>query len=176
MPPPQRYQHYNDVDVHVHVHRRHDSPPLPPKPNPKILPILLKVIIMTLITSMFFLLLGLVAFLLLPILFTSLNRHHDRHRGACHSDGLSPKELKSLSQFKVSKRNESQPGFESECVVCLEGFKQGQWCRKLVGCGHVFHRRCLDTWLLKVAACPTCRTPTTFDRFLRNSFYSIWEN
>ncbi|PPR86378.1 hypothetical protein GOBAR_AA34312 [Gossypium barbadense] len=41
--------------------------------------------------------------------------------------------------------------------------KQGQWCRSLVACGHLFHRKCLDGWLIKVAACPICRTRVRFE-------------
>ncbi|KAJ0032027.1 hypothetical protein Pint_14263 [Pistacia integerrima] len=112
---------------------------------------------MTLITSFFFLLLGLASLLLIPLLLTSLHRHHHHQRHLADlSDGFSPSGLKRLPQFRFSKRSEVDS--DGECVVCLEGFKQGQWCRALVDCGHVFHRKCVDTWLVKVAACPTCRT------------------
>ncbi|KAJ4709416.1 RING-H2 zinc finger protein [Melia azedarach] len=149
MPPLHHGYHHQQYD------QRHDAPSSP-KPNPKILSLLLKAIIMTLITSLFFLLLGLASLLLLPLLFTSLHRHHQQKSDL--SDGFSPKGLKKLPQFKFSKKIESRLGPEDECVVCLDGFKQGQWCRELVGCGHVFHRKCVDTWLVKVAACPTCRS------------------
>ncbi|KAF8044630.1 hypothetical protein N665_7398s0001, partial [Sinapis alba] len=81
-----------------------------------------------------------------------LHRNY-RHRRRESSDGLSPRCVKSLPQFRVYEQTE----YGSECVVCIDGFRQGQWCRKLPGCGHVFHRKCVDFWLVKVATCPICR-------------------
>ncbi|KAL5842247.1 hypothetical protein ACOSQ3_012850 [Xanthoceras sorbifolium] len=146
---------------------RHDAvPPAPPKPDAtKLVSLLLKAIIMTLVTTLFFLLIGLASLLLLPLLLTSLHRHHRRNRilrrhKADRSTVFSPRDVKKLPQFRFYSRLEpSEPETQPECVICLEGFRQGQWCRRLVGCGHVFHRKCVDTWLVKVAACPTCRTP-----------------
>ncbi|XP_028773750.1 RING-H2 finger protein ATL56-like [Neltuma alba] len=132
-----------------------------PKPSPKLLSILLKAVIMTLLTSVFFIFLGFAAFVLLHLCFIGGIFHRIRSRPTIQlgasSNGIAPRDVKKLPHFRVASGTE--PGPETQCVVCLDGFRSGHWCRKLAGCGHVFHRRCVDTWLVKVAACPTCRTP-----------------
>ncbi|PPD81633.1 hypothetical protein GOBAR_DD21436 [Gossypium barbadense] len=70
---------------------------------------------------------------------------------------------KSKEKFLFSHETESVGSDSDSCVICLDGFRQGQWCRSLVGCGHLFHRKCLDGWLIKVAACPICRTRVRFE-------------
>jgi hypothetical protein len=46
-------------------------------------------------------------------------------------------------------------------ATCLEQQAQdaGQTCRRLRGCGHVFHAGCIDEWLRRSRTCPSCRTP-----------------
>ena len=46
----------------------------------------------------------------------------------------------------------------SECVVCLRKFHGGEQIR-ILPCGHVFHKGCVDKWLLdyKNMVCPSCR-------------------
>lgn len=85
--------------------------------------------------------------------FLHRNHRHRRHRRHESSDGLSPRCVKMLPQFKFSEPTE----FGSDCVVCIDGFRQGQWCRRLPRCGHVFHRKCVDSWLIKISTCPICR-------------------
>ncbi|RWR90303.1 E3 ubiquitin-protein ligase ATL23-like protein [Cinnamomum micranthum f. kanehirae] len=46
----------------------------------------------------------------------------------------------------------------SNCAICLEDFKEGDRCRVLPSCKHMFHDRCVDAWLNKKKRCPTCRT------------------
>uniref|UniRef100_A0A2P2Q4J7 Zinc finger family protein n=1 Tax=Rhizophora mucronata TaxID=61149 RepID=A0A2P2Q4J7_RHIMU len=124
-----------------------------PKPNQKFLSLILKATIMTFITTLFFLFLGVTAILLI----LSIAALHNRHSATFSSPKeFSFKDLKKLPQFRYSKR--LRPDDDADCVVCLEGIRQGQWCRKLSRCGHVFHRRCVDPWLVKVPACPICRT------------------
>eukprot|EP00108_Taenia_solium_P000101 TsM_000156600 transcript=TsM_000156600 gene=TsM_000156600 len=38
-----------------------------------------------------------------------------------------------------------------QCRICLMHFCQGEEVRKLFGCNHVFHTRCVDQWLLHVS-------------------------
>lgn len=46
---------------------------------------------------------------------------------------------------------------ESEqCVICLSGFGVGVKLLKLK-CHHVFHRKCLYSWLDRSVSCPLCR-------------------
>ncbi|ESQ50577.1 hypothetical protein EUTSA_v10022879mg [Eutrema salsugineum] len=133
--------------------------PPPPKPKTRILSIFLVGVIMMLIFSLFLLLIGIASVLLLPLLLSSLHRHlRRRRRNRRHesSDGFSSRVVKKLPQFKFSEPT------TSDCVVCLDGFRQGQWCRNLPGCGHVFHRKCVDSWLLKAATCPICRARVRF--------------
>ncbi|KAI4344362.1 hypothetical protein L6164_011596 [Bauhinia variegata] len=133
----------------------------PPKPNRKLLSLLLKSIVMIFLTSLFFLFLGFAAFVLLHLCLVGGVLHSLRFRHttqlATSSNRFSPRDVKKLPQFRFASAAET--GSDTLCVVCLDAFRNGQCCRKLVACGHVFHRRCVDIWLIKVAACPTCRTP-----------------
>lgn len=57
----------------------------------------------------------------------------------------------------VISRFESAVGAASEtCVICDEGYREADACR-LPGCGHVFHRPCVTTWLRLRSTCPLCR-------------------
>ncbi|CAI0427730.1 unnamed protein product [Linum tenue] len=109
---------------------------------------------MIFITTLFFLFLGVAAILLL-LATAALHRHSNPANN--NSNGISFRDLKQrLPQFRFSRRMQ-KGGEVDECVVCLDSIKQGEWCRKLPVCGHVFHRRCVDPWLVKVPACPICR-------------------
>ncbi|CAI0554598.1 unnamed protein product [Linum tenue] len=46
-----------------------------------------------------------------------------------------------------------------ECAVCLSDFAAGEAVREL-GCGHTFHKDCVDRWLLAAGkvTCPLCRS------------------
>ncbi|KAK8635585.1 hypothetical protein V6N13_004316 [Hibiscus sabdariffa] len=45
----------------------------------------------------------------------------------------------------------------TDCVICMEGFKDGDSCRLLVNCKHLYHQLCVDQWLVKNGHCPLCR-------------------
>lgn len=55
----------------------------------------------------------------------------------------------------VQAEGESGPEGEEECALCLAEFEPGQSVRVLA-CGHVFHRACVDPWLARTALCPYC--------------------
>ena len=47
---------------------------------------------------------------------------------------------------------------EDNCTICQDRMRQGELARKLTACEHVFHRACIDNWLLtRSVICPTCR-------------------
>jgi E3 ubiquitin-protein ligase ATL10/75/76/77/78 len=48
---------------------------------------------------------------------------------------------------------------EEVCAICLGEFADGEKVRVLPRCGHGFHVRCVDAWLLSRGSCPTCRRP-----------------
>jgi hypothetical protein len=33
---------------------------------------------------------------------------------------------------------------EDRCLVCLGDYEDGEYCRKLSSCGHLFHKDCID--------------------------------
>ncbi|GJM85201.1 hypothetical protein PR202_ga01631 [Eleusine coracana subsp. coracana] len=45
------------------------------------------------------------------------------------------------------------------CAVCLGDLAPGDRVRVLPKCGHGFHARCVDRWLVARSTCPTCRQP-----------------
>lgn len=70
------------------------------------------------------------------------------------SGGLTPEEIGALPHCLATEA-EVATGFE--CSICLGDVKVGDSMRQLGACGHVFHRPCLDLWLLRRAACPLCK-------------------
>lgn len=50
------------------------------------------------------------------------------------------------------------------CAICLAHLAAGDVARKLPGCGHEFHRPCIDLWLLRIAKCPLCNAEVRMRR------------
>lgn len=65
--------------------------------------------------------------------------------------GLTPEELRDLPRHAVSCNDSGQ-----RCVICLSDMMEDDHARSLPGCGHVFHRACIDLWLLRSTNCPLC--------------------
>ena len=46
---------------------------------------------------------------------------------------------------------------EHQCSICCEDTKNEEEIIKLFGCGHVFHKNCLEQWLSRKPLCPNCK-------------------
>ncbi|RZC86277.1 hypothetical protein C5167_007464 [Papaver somniferum] len=53
---------------------------------------------------------------------------------------LSLSDLQNFSSFKYDTGEPTQ-----KCIVCLERFVEGEICRSLPRCNHVFHASCVDS-------------------------------
>ena len=43
------------------------------------------------------------------------------------------------------------------CAICQDVLVVSDICRRLVACGHVYHKSCIDQWYQRSVRCPTCR-------------------
>ena len=111
-------------------------------------------------------------------------------RRRCRARGLSPhaaaalrhelsisKALKALPTFRwapsdaAASRSTNFDGQDSDaaaggstshvCALCLDGYKTGEVLRRLP-CSHVYHKECVDQWLLvrqrgRSRSCPVCK-------------------
>jgi len=75
--------------------------------------------------------------------------------------GLSPSEIRSLEGEGACVSNSARDS--QECSICLCSLQHGESIRRLARCGHVFHRSCVDLWLLRCSECPLCKTSVTAD-------------
>ncbi|VDM96987.1 unnamed protein product [Thelazia callipaeda] len=55
---------------------------------------------------------------------------------------------------------------QERCSICLEEYKEGQELRVLF-CGHEFHPKCVDPWLLSNRRCPLCQYDVVYKEYPR---------
>ncbi len=73
--------------------------------------------------------------------------------------------------------------FNSSCAICYNDYADGDILNSPDKCGHLFHKECLEKWLLQKQECPTCRctisvaikqaTPITLPRSTPNIYGSL---
>ncbi|MCL7033550.1 hypothetical protein MKW94_028189 [Papaver nudicaule] len=59
------------------------------------------------------------------------------------------------SEAKLQTKHTTSDG--SCCSICLADYKSTDVTRLLPDCGHFFHQKCVDPWLLQHPTCPICR-------------------
>lgn len=72
--------------------------------------------------------------------------------------GVDPSAVLSLPLFAYGGGAEDP----IDCPVCLGEFETKEAVKAIPSCRHVFHPRCIDTWLSLHASCPLCRTTRLF--------------
>lgn len=66
--------------------------------------------------------------------------------------------LKSFPIFAYSSSAVSHNDLH-DCAICLSEYTEGDECRMLPNCSHVFHSQCIDRWFASQSNCPLCRAP-----------------
>ncbi|XP_047312448.1 RING-H2 finger protein ATL32-like [Impatiens glandulifera] len=78
------------------------------------------------------------------------------------NQGLDTSLVESFPTFSFSEIKDRKIGNAAaaslECAVCLNELDDGEILRLLPKCGHVFHRDCIDNWIVSHNTCPVCRT------------------
>jgi len=84
--------------------------------------------------------------------------HADINRGNLSDwdSGLSPSVIRALSGESVLSKDVDSDCCCEDCAICINPLQAGDAVRRLP-CGHVFHRPCVDLWLLRRADCPLCK-------------------
>ncbi|XP_074771161.1 E3 ubiquitin-protein ligase RNF128 [Athene noctua] len=60
-------------------------------------------------------------------------------------------------QLRTLKPGDKETGPDGDsCVVCIEQYKPNEVVRILT-CNHLFHKNCIDPWLLERRTCPMCK-------------------
>ncbi|CAA6670279.1 unnamed protein product [Spirodela intermedia] len=144
-------------------HHRRPPPPAKSIKGARFLVVVLQAVVMSSALLLFFLFAGIAAVVLLHLFVAgrSLRRRRRRPGGSVvvskvgFGEGLSQEELKRLPASRFCENGESGA---ADCAVCLEALQDGERCRRLPRCRHVFHKACVDRWLVAAPACPVCRT------------------
>ncbi|XP_053563623.1 E3 ubiquitin-protein ligase RNF149 [Bombina bombina] len=66
---------------------------------------------------------------------------------------------KAISQLQLHKVKKEDKGIDIDaenCAVCIENYKPKDIVR-ILPCKHIFHRLCIDPWLLEHRTCPMCK-------------------
>uniref|UniRef100_A0A8C4SG78 Ring finger protein 128 n=1 Tax=Erpetoichthys calabaricus TaxID=27687 RepID=A0A8C4SG78_ERPCA len=72
---------------------------------------------------------------------------------------LKAEAMKVISQLELRtlKQGDKETGSDGDsCAVCIEVYKPNDTVRILT-CNHLFHKTCIDPWLLEHRTCPMCK-------------------
>lgn len=82
--------------------------------------------------------------------------HHHHHVIIDVIPGLDEDTIQSYPKILYSEAKGSTTA--SCCAICLGDYKGNHLLRQLPDCNHLFHFKCIDTWLRLNPSCPVCRT------------------
>ncbi|XP_061669774.1 E3 ubiquitin-protein ligase RNF128-like [Syngnathoides biaculeatus] len=92
-------------------------------------------------------------------LFISANRLYNMrmHRRAERRLKSEAKKAIGRLQVRTLKRDDAETTSDSYlCAVCIESYKAGEVATVLT-CDHIFHKACIEPWLLEKRTCPMCK-------------------
>ncbi|KAJ3593088.1 hypothetical protein NHX12_005425 [Muraenolepis orangiensis] len=91
--------------------------------------------------------------------FLSAHRLHNMRSQRRTEHRLKTVAKKAIKQLEVRtiKRGDPETGEDDQtCAVCIESYKAGDVITVLT-CGHIFHKACIEPWLLAKRTCPMCK-------------------
>ncbi|XP_029354946.1 E3 ubiquitin-protein ligase RNF128-like [Echeneis naucrates] len=91
--------------------------------------------------------------------FISANRLYSLsvHRRSEKRLKLEAKKAIKRLQVRTLKREDEETTSDSHmCAVCIESYKPGEVVTVLT-CDHIFHKTCIEPWLLERRTCPMCK-------------------
>jgi len=77
--------------------------------------------------------------------------------GGPPGDFMEPVTVRATTAQIEANSTQVVPTEESVCSVCQDTIITTESARRLNFCNHVFHTRCIDTWLVQNVHCPMCR-------------------
>ncbi|CAI0406416.1 unnamed protein product [Linum tenue] len=97
--------------------------------------------------------------------FCARNNNNNSHHSSSAAGhvaieiGLDEATLKSCPKLLYAEaKRRKKDTTASCCSICLADYRNSDVLRLLPDCGHLFHLKCVDPWLLKHPTCPVCRT------------------
>lgn len=78
------------------------------------------------------------------------------------STGLSEDRMSNCLRERVHYASDESEE-ESNCVICLEEYKNKDTVGTLANCGHDYHTGCIKKWLSMKKVCPICKAPVVAD-------------
>ncbi|KAL5251186.1 hypothetical protein ACHWQZ_G016780 [Mnemiopsis leidyi] len=94
---------------------------------------------------------------------TVKHKHTDKHADKHTDTEQTRTSLWSSFRKRVKTRQYSyvvpEENSQEGCAICLKKFGKKKILRELA-CKHVFHKTCVDVWLLNKTSCPLCRAST----------------
>ncbi|KAM3877438.1 E3 ubiquitin-protein ligase RNF128-like [Diretmus argenteus] len=91
--------------------------------------------------------------------FISAHRLHNMRVQRSAERKLKSEAKRAVGRLKVRtlKRNDEETGSDLHtCAVCIDSYKAGEVVTVLT-CGHIFHKGCIEPWLLERRTCPMCK-------------------
>lgn len=80
---------------------------------------------------------------------------HRRYREAKRRQDMAERAIKMLKNKKL-KKSEKCVTDEDQCPICIDNFLAGANCLELP-CHHLFHKKCIEPWVLDKGTCPMCK-------------------
>lgn len=76
-----------------------------------------------------------------------------------HKKNSTARKLNSLPELQITS---DQVKNQDQCGICIDFFKEGEIWKEII-CGHLFHYKCLYSWLVTMSGsnCPMCRQSVT---------------